>query len=1260
MRSGALPPLLAAAAAACLVPFGAAQSHQHVRIDIEPVHGTSNYVNGTVRTPGCVQVGPVRGDDGQIGCDSKQCCPDPYGAPLPAANGSCLGSWELLRPGGDGATDPNGKAIYFACSLPGCELLQGLQSTGTVTQWDPTVPFQTPNLAGPHEIDLANGVYVVTMRLYNCHWSPEGWTSLRRWAAFNEVQAECRRKYNGAVCGSTGCRPRSEQCIQDHRADAFMGITTTYYVAGLASKRSYFPNITVLSEGDGGGGKYTERVAKGAWTWENANDKIDGLEIRVDFPTQNDNRFSIPFTFNISDHLPQECTQDDYQCWGVSAHQCDKLIWKDCGNPLFDGKTCVRENATCPDSKSHSGDDSGVQGSCRHQTAQICPNRCGPGCKPQLQKWDDIDGAGCRECTSGEISLFENTQVACAGDPASWDSSCDAGYCGGGPCPPGSFCPKGFQCKMSCRAAAHSDDSYYCPVADPLGGTRCSMDGQIEEIPAGHTLCPGSKVKKGCPDGMACSPDAATEQPCPESYYCTKGHTPEKCFFWASCPQGTSKTTAPVVVGVMFLGALLVVVWLCTLAGRVRHKYLTGRQDREHEEQRAATQDLLRRQSAELSDGGASLRRTFSGLGAAMVAEVTSSVASGLSLLSGDSARPTTRNPIADSDDEAVEGSGPWNRVSQSISTPRNLVNRFRRRNSEEELQIWQVSKHYDPFDEGGGISAPTESPAPSGDAIALQPQLPHTGVPDRPKRSPIAISFTDLSLTLKPPLPRKCVLTGVTGELKNGRLTAIMGPSGAGKTSFLNVVSGKASAYGRINGDLKINGIHEKEGISAFRRAVGFVPQEDTMMREMTPKEILKFSARLRLPPNTTNSEIQANVVSTLDKLNLWKIRHSQVGDEENRGISGGQRKRVNIGMELVANPSVLFLDEPTSGLDSTSSLEVCQALRDLADDGINVAAVLHQPRYEIFKMFHDVLLLGTGGVTVYLGPAGQALRYFEHLGYTSPDRTNPADFLMDVISGSGYGVPDEKSAEEHAQNLRRKWDQNRGEWGGGDEHMLRTSQSAQEIVRSLSTDEQNDLNDPRKRKMISWRYQTYLFFLRAMQQHIRPMSKLLVDYSLITLMGLLIGVVFKNADLTKLAATNNFTSMAVGFTTIQSSLRLFGAERVVFWREVSAGASRSAYFIGKNLADLPRLFFIPAMYLSLFQGFSGVHHNSNKRYLAILAAVFATSGIGYLASIFFNPKSAQLVRLTVCLLVKSQHPATGQYTKLTRNVSVDRAECS
>ena len=138
-------------------------------------------------------------------------------------------------------------------------------------------------------------------------------------------------------------------------------------------------------------------------------------------------------------------------------------------------------------------------------------------------------------------------------------------------------------------------------------------------------------------------------------------------------------------------------------------------------------------------------------------------------------------------------------------------------------------------------------------------------------------------------------------------------------------------------------------------------------MIRTLSVKETLLFSAKTRLPSDLSNKEKHKMVNTTLKLLGLDEIKHSLIGDEVVRGISGGQRKRVNIGIEVVSDPTVLFLDEPTSGLDSSSSKEVITALNKLAHNlKLTIAAVIHQPRYEIFSLFDDVLLLGKGGKTV------------------------------------------------------------------------------------------------------------------------------------------------------------------------------------------------------------------------------------------------------------------------------------------------------
>jgi ABC-type multidrug transport system ATPase subunit len=196
------------------------------------------------------------------------------------------------------------------------------------------------------------------------------------------------------------------------------------------------------------------------------------------------------------------------------------------------------------------------------------------------------------------------------------------------------------------------------------------------------------------------------------------------------------------------------------------------------------------------------------------------------------------------------------------------------------------------------------------------------------------------------------------------------MGPSGAGKTTFITTLTSKAH-YGVRTGRVLVNG--RDDDLSRYRTLTGFVPQEDVMLHELTAGENLYFSGRARLPRCCTDAEVRAAVADTLTLLALTADRDVAVSE-----LTSGKRKAVNIGMELVARPRLLFVDEPTTGLDSTSSLSICALLHRISRRGrITVVAVVHQPRFDAFKMFDDVLLLGRGGRTVYLGPTGGALGY-------------------------------------------------------------------------------------------------------------------------------------------------------------------------------------------------------------------------------------------------------------------------------------------
>uniref|UniRef100_A0A671WJS3 ATP binding cassette subfamily G member 2 (JR blood group) n=1 Tax=Sparus aurata TaxID=8175 RepID=A0A671WJS3_SPAAU len=241
---------------------------------------------------------------------------------------------------------------------------------------------------------------------------------------------------------------------------------------------------------------------------------------------------------------------------------------------------------------------------------------------------------------------------------------------------------------------------------------------------------------------------------------------------------------------------------------------------------------------------------------------------------------------------------------------------------------------------------------------------------------------------------PRE-ILVDLNGIMRPG-LNAILGPTGSGKSSFLDILAARKDPSG-LSGEVLIDRAPQPPN---FKCLSGYVVQEDVVMGTLTVRENLRFSAALRLPCSVPQSEKEARVNHLIKELGLTKVADSKVGTQMTRGISGGERKRTNIGMELIIDPSVLFLDEPTTGLDASTANSVLLLLKRMAGHGRTIILSIHQPRYSIYRLF-DTLTLLVNGKMVYHGPAPNALDYFANIGYPCEPHNNPADFFLDVING-------------------------------------------------------------------------------------------------------------------------------------------------------------------------------------------------------------------------------------------------------------------
>jgi ABC transport system ATP-binding/permease protein len=244
-----------------------------------------------------------------------------------------------------------------------------------------------------------------------------------------------------------------------------------------------------------------------------------------------------------------------------------------------------------------------------------------------------------------------------------------------------------------------------------------------------------------------------------------------------------------------------------------------------------------------------------------------------------------------------------------------------------------------------------------------------------------------------------RCLLEDVSLTVYPGELVGLMGPSGAGKTTLLNALNGYALP---TSGKVFFNGQDLYANYDQFRGLIGYVPQDDIIHEQLTVAQALYFSARLRLPADTSDAEIQVRVQRVISQLALGGAEQVLIGSPNGRGISGGQRKRVNLAMELLTEPAVLFLDEPTSGLSSEDTMNVMRLLRRFADEGRTIVLTIHQPGLEAYRLLDNLILMGRDagsvepGRLVYYGPAyPQAAEFFQPDPPDSEQAPSPDDVL-------------------------------------------------------------------------------------------------------------------------------------------------------------------------------------------------------------------------------------------------------------------------
>lgn len=265
-----------------------------------------------------------------------------------------------------------------------------------------------------------------------------------------------------------------------------------------------------------------------------------------------------------------------------------------------------------------------------------------------------------------------------------------------------------------------------------------------------------------------------------------------------------------------------------------------------------------------------------------------------------------------------------------------------------------------------------------------------------------------------------KTLLNDISGEARDGELMAVLGASGSGKSTLIDALANRI-AKESLKGTITLNG--EPLDSRLLKVISAYVMQDDLLYPMLTVEETLMFAAEFRLPRTLSKAKKKMRVQALIDQLGLRNAAKTVIGDEGHRGVSGGERRRVSIGIDIIHDPIILFLDEPTSGLDSTSAFMVVKVLQRIAQSGSIVIMSIHQPSYRIVGLLDRVLFLSRGQ-TVYSGSPSNLPNFFSDFGHPIPDSENKTEFALDLIrelEGSPGGTKSLVEFNRTWQNTKR-----------------------------------------------------------------------------------------------------------------------------------------------------------------------------------------------------------------------------------------------
>ena len=437
-----------------------------------------------------------------------------------------------------------------------------------------------------------------------------------------------------------------------------------------------------------------------------------------------------------------------------------------------------------------------------------------------------------------------------------------------------------------------------------------------------------------------------------------------------------------------------------------------------------------------------------------------------------------------------------------------------------------------------------------------------------------------------------KSLLRGISGEVKAGEMVAILGSSGAGKSTLLNVLSGRIN-MGNIKGQILVNG--EPRDPKTFTKICSVVEQDDMFYETQTVRDAIQFSANLRLPKQSQKSK-DAQVLKVIEELGIINVANTKIGSATRRGISGGERKRAAIGVELVINPALLFLDEPTSGLDSFIAFNIIQSLQKLVkSEQRTVLMTIHQPRETIVELFDKIMLLSQGQ-EIFFGNIKDALLYFEEMGYPCPDNSNPCNHFIDLITIDLRTPEKEQNSSQRINKLIDAWSN----------HKKETFKFP--LIDNYEVKGQSGLCKMSFES--SWGYEFWILLKRSLKESTQNPAIVTVTLVQSCFQLILMSAVFNGLDKSQKGIQNRvgfifFISLNLLFTNLMPTVNTFPLLRGIISRERRANMYRgSSAFLSRLLSVFPLITFQWIVFIVPVYWILGMDPDGGKYLIYIIAA--------------------------------------------------------